>query len=942
MKKSVELSYKRLATAVAFAAAATSSGTLMAQDGDIEEIQVTGSFISRPADRPQPVSVMDNQELQANQRVTIAEAVRDMPQISSANTVGNWNTPSNSINLRGLGTRSTLILLNGQRQTIDANGGSQVDINNLAPAIMLERIELVLDGASALYGSDAVAGVANFITRNNFEGAEFSVSSQHASYQSSVPEVVVSGLFGVQGDDVGLVMGLEWFRRSDQMLSEDRYSPERLGEGLITGLYNPGTFFGGSDVGGIHADPLCGSELVGGLPGNVIWDPAGATGHDADGLPTGGPFCRGTLSLQRTIIPQNEQLTGMAVATKQFNGDFLQEARVEMNFARVETRSSFGTGVPLLALPSVGALLPRNNPGVIDANARSGGTFPLQDYRTIFTRQASPLEGELPSFARQNTFRTTLNLEGMLTDVWDWRLTGTMSFNEETAQTADTIADRYARAIQGYGGPGCKGSFVSGLANDPNLQQGVGGCQWWNPFASRLIAQPGDPTYNDPDLQDWMTWGGLDRGIAKFYSVEFVTTGELWEMAGGATGFAAGAQYRRQTIDIIQDPIAKDGGFGFAPQVIQDWSSNRDTDALFAEMVMFPTDTLEVDVAARYESTLGQSSVEPKVSLLYTPTDSLFIRASAGSSFRLGSEFQSFGIGASGTTIRPVGGEVTQARAIAAGNPNLKPEESDNWTIGFTWDITDGLTVEVNYWDYEFTNLITTISPDDILLEDMADGFIDDPRNEVFPGRPREVCEITGRWDPATGNANRPADCITGLDFSLFNSSFVNRDTVETRGVDYSIDYSFDLMGGEAGLRLTGVNVQRYAGTDNFGNLIDVVGTDGGGVSGVGTNPENRVNLVATYATGNHSARWTTRWTDGSTLRNPGAFQYNTIEGSASFHDFLYTYNIPGNNDSSVSLAILNVGDKEDPLVANTLTTTNSGLFDPRGRMYRVSYNYAF
>jgi iron complex outermembrane receptor protein len=949
MKKSATFGYKKLATAVAFAAvASTGSGSLMAQD-DIEEITVTGSFIARPADRPQPVAVMDNQELQANQRVTIAEAVRDMPQISTANTVGNWNTPSNSINLRGLGTRSTLILLNGQRQTIDGNNGSQVDINNLAPAIMLERIELVLDGASALYGSDAVAGVANFITRNNFEGAEIQVSSQHSAHQSSVPETVVSAIFGVQGDDLGLVMGVEWFNRSDQLLSEQRFSAERMGEGLITGLYNPGTFGAlgpprAGDVrvqGGWFADPLCGDPLIGGLPGNVIWDPAGATNHNADGLPQPGPFCRGTLSLQRTIIPENEQLTGMAVATKRFDGDFLQELSVEMNFARVETRSSFGTGVPLLALGEVSAKMPANNPGVIDAHQRTNGAFPLQDYRTIFTRQASPLEGELESFARQNTFRTSLGAMGMINDVWDWRLTGTMSFQEQTSQSADTITDRYARALQGYGGPGCKGNMVEGLMNSPGLEQGVGGCEWWNPFASRLIAQPGDPTYNSPELQEWMTWGRLDRGIAKFYSLEFVTTGELWEMAGGTTGIAVGAQYRRQTLDFINDPIALDGGFGFNPQVVNDWSSNRDTDALFAEMVMFPTDTLEFSLAARYEDTLGQSSVEPKASLLWTPQDNLFVRASAGSSFRLGSEFQSNGIGASGTTIRPVGGEVTQARAIARGNPNLAPEESDNWTIGFTWDVNDQWTVEINYWDYEFTNLITTVSPDDILLEDMADGFIDDPRNQVFPGRPREVCEVTGRW---SGNATDPlpSGCITGLDFQLFNSSYVNRDSVETRGFDYSVSYDFDVFGGEAMVRLAGAHVNRYAGTTNDGRLIDVVGTDGGGVSGVGTNPQDRANLVVTFDRGNHSGRWTTRHTSGTELRNPGAFQYNTIEGSASMHDFLYTYNIPGNGDSSVTVAILNVGDKEPPLVANTLTTTGSALFDPRGRMYRVGYNYSF
>lgn len=941
MKKSVELGYKKLATAVAFAAAATSSVSLMAQEGDIEEIQVTGSFIARPADRPQPVAVMDNQELQAQQRVTIAEAVRDMPQISTANTVGNWNTPSNSINLRGLGTRSTLILLNGQRMTIDGNAGSQVDINNLAPAIMLERIELVLDGASALYGSDAVAGVANFITRNNFEGAEVQVSSQHSDYQMSVPEVVVSGLFGVQGDDLGLVMGVEWMNRSDQLLAEDRFSQERLGEGLITGLYNPGSFGGGEDVGGWFSDPLCGSPEIGGLPENVIWDPAGATGHTADGIPGPGPdFCRGTLSLSRTIIPENEQLTGMAVATKMFDGDFLQQAQVEMGFARAVTRSSFGTGVPLLALPSVGAVLPANNPGVIDANMRDPN-FPVQNYHSIFTRQASPLEGSLQSFARQNTYRVAGTVEGMLTDIWDWSIRGTMSHQEQTSSTADTITDRYARAIQGYGGPGCKGSFVSGLANDPNLQQGVGGCQWWNPFASRLIAEPGDPTYNDPDLQDWMTFGGLDRGYANFWSIEGVVTGELWEMAGGATGVALGAQYRKQKLDILQDPIAKDGGFGFAPQVVQDWSSNRDTKAAFAEMVMYPTDTVEVDVAARYEKTLSESSVEPKASILWTPTDRIFIRGSAGSSFRLGSEFQSFGIGASGTTIRPVGGEVTQARAIARGNPNLKPEKSDNWTVGFTWDATDSLTLEANYWNYKFTDLITTVSPDDILLEDMADGFIDDPRNEVFPGRPREVCEVTGRWD-GVDTTTRPDDCITGLDFSLFNSSYVNRDAVKTDGIDFNVSYDMELGGGELGLRLNGVHVLKYAGTANDGSFIDVVGTDGGGVSGVGTNPKNRVNFVATYDIGNHSARWTTRWTDGTSLRNPGAFEYNTIEGSASFHDVTYTYHIPGRNESSVTIAVLNAFNKEPPLRANTLTTLVDSLWDPRGRMFRASYNYSF
>ncbi|HMB74489.1 MAG TPA: TonB-dependent receptor plug domain-containing protein, partial [Gammaproteobacteria bacterium] len=214
--KPLGLGYRRLAAAVAAVCAAP--GLTLAQETAVdEEILVTGTFIARPADRPTPVSVMDAEEIRANQRISLAEVVRDMPQITSANTTGNWDTPTNSINLRGLGSRSTLILLNGQRMTIDANGQSQVDINNLAPTIMVERMELLLDGASALYGSDAVAGVANFITRDTFEGLEFNVSSQWAETQSDVPEVVLGGIFGTGNADSHLVMSFEMQRRDDKL-----------------------------------------------------------------------------------------------------------------------------------------------------------------------------------------------------------------------------------------------------------------------------------------------------------------------------------------------------------------------------------------------------------------------------------------------------------------------------------------------------------------------------------------------------------------------------------------------------------------------------------------------------------------------------------------------------------------------------------------------------
>jgi iron complex outermembrane receptor protein len=965
----------------------------MAQEGVDEEIFVTGTFIARPADRPQPVSVMDAEEIRANQRVSLAEVVRDMPQITSANTTGNWDTPTNSINLRGLGARSTLVLLNGQRMTVDANGASQVDINNLAPTIMIERMELLLDGASALYGSDAVAGVANFLTRDNFEGLEFNVSSQWAETQTDVPEVVFGGIFGTRSGDSHLVMSIEMQRRDDKLQEEDRFSPERLSYGLQTALWNPGSYLNDS---GWHADPLCGSELIGGNGAN---DPTNAAGYK-----TPGPdFCRGNLALQRTNTPETTNLLGMAVFTRDFDPGGLESFRVEAGFARADSKSSYGTGVPLLALPSVSGtipVLPASNPGVYDAWLRSGGVgvpgpgnttgaFPYTDFTRIFSRQLSPLDGDdvsLDSASTQNTYHVAATFEGVIGDSsWDWRVTGTFSQNDQKDNPLDTITDRYARAVAGYGGPSCKWNFVEGVANDPAVQAGVGPCQYWNPFASRLLADPTDATpinpadpnsplgadlYNSPELLDWMMFGGQDLNEARFNSLEAIVTGELWEMAGGSTGIAVGAQMRKQELEITVDPIQKDGGFGFSPQILQDWNSNRETDSFFAELLMYPLESLEVDIAARWEDTNGISSTTPKISTLWTPTDRLYVRGTWGESFRLGSEAQTFGIGGGSVGRDTLGGEVTQAVGIATGNENLLPEESTNWTLGFTFDVTDNFTVDLTYWDYEFKNLVTSTDAEDTLRADLLDGYVNAPGpadwndpafvaanaaspHPLFFGRPNEFCDPpnppntdyvpggTGTWD---GVSPLPDGCLSGFDIEIFRSSWVNRDIVVTNGFDLTLDWRKDLSGGGIfGARFIGSFTQEYAGINNVtGELQDAVGTTADGVAFLGINPDLRANIILTYAKGNHNVRGTIRHTSGTENTSPNILEAAFDEGDYNQLDLVYNYDLALSNPATLTFSILNATDEEPPLQPNGLLTYNTGLYDGRGRMYRVMWNQGF
>ena len=181
------------AVACALAASAMTPKSVFAQaapapradDDAVPEVVVTGSFIKRPADRPQPLTVLGSEDLDNAQRKSVAESLKDLPQnvgsMAIVNTQGGGvdagNSPTTTVNLRGLGAGATLVLLNGGRQ-IDDGGYGYVDVNNLAPAIMIDRVEVLTDGSSALYGADAVAGVVNFITKKNFSGFEVKADFQ--------------------------------------------------------------------------------------------------------------------------------------------------------------------------------------------------------------------------------------------------------------------------------------------------------------------------------------------------------------------------------------------------------------------------------------------------------------------------------------------------------------------------------------------------------------------------------------------------------------------------------------------------------------------------------------------------------------------------------------------------------------------------------------------
>jgi len=923
----------KLAVAIALCSTAY-GGSALAADA-IEEVFVTGSFIERPVDRPQPVTVINNEDLRLEQRGSIAEVFKNLPQsIGSTSTINTQqggmnggNTPTATINLRGLGPRATLVLLNGGRQTSDGGYGF-VDINNLAPSIMVERVELVTDGSSALYGSDAVAGVANFITRNDFEGIEIRTEAQKIQdVQGSRPDMNIGIILGGGSDRTHVVAGLD-YATTEILLVEDRYDDARLRLGLTSGFGNPATFQIQNVNGTLRPatqtvpDPLCGSDQIGG-------------GLAAGEVTPAGNQCLMFNALNRALQPESERIVGLSVLTHEFNDTLRGE--FEFGFARTRYDIPFGYVTPA-GVTSFG-FVPVDNPGVLEA-VRMNPNFPnpandpnIGGYR-FRGRVMSPAGGPSNTHTTsQDTYRFAARLRGSFGDSgWDWQASFSNSWNDTFFSSTDTIVDRLNKALNGFGGPNCN-------ANVPE-NRGVGNCKFWNPFANNFLANPSDPHYNDPELTRWMTGGRTTNDSGELRTYDFVVTGDLWEMAGGTTGIALGIHRREQKFKQDWDSLSEQAGnwaFNGATAYL-DFSGERSTDAVFSELVMYPSDMLEIQLAARYEDTGSMDSLDPKVGILITPREGLYLRASAGTSFRQPGEIQMFGIGPGGATTDPIGGDTINARGLLVGNRNLKAETSDNWTAGFTWDVTDNFSMDINYWSVKFKDLITQENSQTILLLDRADGFITDPRIQLRDGAPNEVCEVTGRWfPPATPTNPRPLDCMSGFDVQLFTTTYINQSFQNTSGVDFSFTYDFEALGSEWRARLIGSWTEKYE-MDVQGRVVDGVGSYNMSTFG-SPNPEWRGNVQLDWRRDAHMARATWRYV--SKLVNDAPNANNNLTEETDFHtlDLTYGYTLPF-ADADLTFTVINVFDEEDPLRHGVQTTTTSNIYEARGRVFRVGFNW--
>ena len=1029
-------------------------GAAFAQDQDfgeddetIEQVVITGSYVRRKsqANSPSPIAVLGAESIGQ----IGASTIRDITQTLTINNgaqnnpdafTQNLTTGTENINLRGLGVQSTLVLLNSKRQVSSASptdGGLLfVDTASLVPLIAVDRVEILKDGAAALYGTDAVAGVANFITRDDFEGIELEVDYQAVVGDGEAADIRASGIVGGGNERAHVVASVSYLDRSP-LTSRERdlrrgfqAQPGLLSVSSITAL--PGNFIVPTSLalqitnpalvpaytaafdqvtpfaapGVLNLDPMTGAFLgflpasdgiadgltaavlqAQGVPGAILSQIAGAIAAEQTAALQAGQFTSfsnpvipdpncgdiagaldqdvilatpqpasvsqvGLSQLGQcvydfgpffNVIPEETRLQGFA----QGHYDITDQIQFygEFGFARNRVKreiSNFPITQPIS--------LPDNYP----FNPFGPGTLFVGRSPTIGQITDFFTDSPNPGTVDYDTYRVQAGVRGDISESWSYDVSYVRGINDWKLVSSDGLRNEFFLAINGLGGPDCNPS--SGVP-------GVGNCQYYNVFGSGAIADPSAvvpvlnpdftpfldpntgqpvlvPVRNSQEILEFLVGDIVVDGDSDITVVDAIVTGDLFELDAGTIGLALGFQYRDERLAQEQDLNTQAGNFLFVTAGISPFDQSRDVIAFFGEINIPIMDNLEVNGAVRYEDYGGQTgdTLDPKVSILYQPDDRITLRGSWGTSFRAPSLFQQFG---SQTTLNSVNDPLTgQAPFLSQrvdGNLALVPEESRTFNVGVTAEPVDGLELNVDYWNFKFTDIITQFSPQTLV-------------NLCAAGMPLPAGTDVIRLAIDSNGDGRTCDEV-GTNLLTITTIYTNEAFIRTDGIDFAASYTWDA--GNLGIvraGFEGTYILNYEIPDGQGGTFEAVDrrNDQNFASPV---PDFRLNANLSWLSGGHAAtvflRFVGSFIDDENCVTPAgsapvlaSFGITCTDfASVDSHttvDLQYSYTFDEDSgplsNTSFTFGAINVFNTDPPFVF-----TDSGFetrtHDPRGRL---------
>ena len=771
-------------------------------DDDLEEIIVTGSFIKRALQDNSAVAfeMLTTDDLQDIGATSLPDIVNTLTvntgaQIYANNLEQGRNAGTTNINLRGLGEASTLVLLNGTRMTwtpaVNLNGDQYVDLSTLVPMIAVERVEILKDGASSLYGSDAVAGVVNFITRDKFEGLEIRAEASFNEHDS-------------EQYDIGLIMGGRHSRGNfiaafnyltiSPVTNAERWPDYQATQNSITGFGNPSSIFNGPQR---FVDPQC--DAVGAtLPPGLVFDAF---------------LCRLTFGFYGNVISDEERQQGYVSGSYELsdNHEFFAEmvtARNDVIIGSVPTQPVTNPvyvpeNHPDLAIFAPGDPDPYVN--VTRTNPDNGGLREVQWFGRV--RGAGfPQNNDLKPF---RTWRTKGGLRGDLNDKWDYEVTYAYSISETSAFRLEAVQRELQNALYGRGGPNrdefFRFAWDSQSLNSPALFDSILGFYGYNSEANQKV---------------------LDARVS----------GELFEIGGGTVAVAFGVQSRTDELMYNYNDQSEQFAFSFFIGGA-DFNAKQDTTAVFGEVAFPITEDFTVNLSARWEEVESESSTDPKLSLLWQPTDNWSFRGSVGTSFRVPSLFSQggsfFNAGSGSDPQGGAGGVGITYRAEFATDPSrpLVPQEATTYNLGATFRNDNGITASIDYFNFDYDGYITYESTSAVLSQDTDPAT---PHPQVLR-------------DPSSNSVIQ----VTGY---ASNAGFLRTD-----GIDLSAEWALDTGIGTITPFLKATMIQSYDIDDPTLGPIDALGVRN--FHNIGSpSVENRANFGVRWAKDNHSANIIARY----------------------------------------------------------------------------------
>jgi iron complex outermembrane recepter protein len=866
-----------------------------------QRITITGSNIKRiDQEGVSPLQIISAEEIRRSGQTTITEVLRRIPAaaaggLTDSSGSNSFSAGASSISLRGLGSQATLVLLNGRRiapfAPADPNFGqaSAVNLDSL-PLDVIDRIEVLKDGASAIYGSEAMAGVVNIITKQDFNDGLLDVSASandRGSYQTKAASLAL-GIGDLAQDKYNIFATLEYFKRDrtafrdeqdwliDKRFTDSPFYRTGAASSSYAGnyyfpFYDPVTLGSAFYAAFLEASPTCPAERI-----------------DEGGV------CRFDRWPYIDLLGKSDRLNFFTRGTFAITPEITAFAEVGLN----STKTSFG-GAPQVygdfgSWFAAGTGQVVNIPEVLPPDHPNNPFGDYVGYRHRFV-EVGPTDAEV----KLDAARIVAGLTGT-TASWDWE--GALSYSQNKSKSTNFNQIR-------------RSTLTDGVLN--------GTYNFLDPSAGAL--SPDDLRINT-----------TDNAKSSFVMLDLKGSRELTQLPGGPLSLAAGMEVRHEERSTTPDEAKLIGevvGFGAAAS-----EGKRNVYTAFGELNIPIVKSLEAQLAARFDrySDYG-TSTNPKVGLLWTASPALKVRASYQTGFRAPSltEIADSDVSAFTTIFDAkrcvIGDEIdcggTGIGLLIASNPTLRPEKSKGFNFGVVFEPIKDVSASIDYFHIARRNEVDTLDIDEIIRnEDSTDpkyaGRVTrgpaDPNDPL--GRPGPIQTVT------TGYFNLGETKVAGID-------------LDVRAVQRLAEY------GKINLLAQYTHYTKWKGSSAPDQpLLSYLGYYG--------QPRTRGRLGAIWEYADFTVGAAYNYVSKFKTYNPIEVDPEQCDGPflvgictvGAWESYDLSLGYEGFKDVELALTVQNVANKRPPVDPNSYSVPayNADFHSPYGRYYTLSLRYQF